>query len=67
MTTQPAYRGPSRTAHGAGYWLAVGWWWEPAKWLGRVSLWLLFLPVGLWRSVRHSRKNREGRERRGYR
>jgi hypothetical protein len=20
----------------------VGWWWEPAKWLGRVSLWVLF-------------------------
>ena len=60
------YSGPARTAHGPGYWAAVGWWWEPTKWLGRVSLWVFLLPLGIWRTVRHSRKNREARERRGY-
>jgi hypothetical protein len=30
-------------------------------WLGRVSLWVLFLPLGLWRSVRHGRKKSEER------
>jgi hypothetical protein len=29
-------------------------------------LWLLFFPVGLWRSLRKGRKNREARERRGF-
>ncbi len=24
------------------------------RWLGRVCLWLIFWPVGLWRSARHS-------------
>jgi hypothetical protein len=31
------------------------------KWLGRVSLWVLFLPLGLWRSVRHGRRKSEKR------
>ena len=61
------YHGPSRTAHGLVYWLVVGWWWEPTKWIGRVLLWLCCWPLGLWRSIRHGRKNREARERRGYR
>lgn len=25
-------------------------------WLGRVGLWLVFWPVGLWRSLRHGRR-----------
>jgi hypothetical protein len=32
------------------------WPWAFIKWLGRVLLWLVFLPVGIWRSIRHSRK-----------
>jgi hypothetical protein len=31
------------------------------KWLGRVFLWLVFLPLGLWRSIRHGRKKSEER------
>ena len=61
------YRGPARTAHGWSYWIIAGWWWEPLKWLGRVTLWIVFWPAGLWRSLRHGRKNQEARERRGYR
>lgn len=34
----------------------------PIFWLGRVSLWVLFLPLGLWRSVRHGRKQSEVRQ-----
>ncbi len=64
--TDPTYHGPARTAHGWAYWLSVGWWWEPLKWLGRVALWIVFWPLGLWRSIRHGRKTREARERRGY-
>jgi len=30
-------------------------------WLGRVTLWFVFLPLGLWRSVRHGRKKSEKR------
>ena len=26
------------------------------KWMGRVMLWLVFWPVGLWRSIHHGRK-----------
>lgn len=63
----PAYRGPAHTAHGGAYWALVGWWWEPAKWLGRVSLWVVFFPLGWWRSARASRKRAEQRQRRGYR
>lgn len=58
--------GPARNAHGVGYWLLVGWWWEPVAWLGRMTLWVLCFPLGLWRSMRKGRKNREARERRGY-
>ncbi len=61
MTTPPA----ARTAHGPAYWLLVGWWWGPTKWLGRVLLWLFLLPVGIWRSVAHGRKTREAKQRRG--
>lgn len=65
--TDAQYRGPARAAHGVGYWIAVGWWWSPAKYIGRVLLWLGFLPLGIWRSVANGRKKREARERRGYR
>ena len=46
-TREPQYRGPAHAAHGLAYWIVVGWWWEPAKFLGRVLLWLLVWPVGL--------------------
>ena len=39
---------PARTAHGAVYWLLVGWWWGPAKWVGRMLLWIFLFPVGIW-------------------
>lgn len=28
----------------------------PLFWLGRVALWILILPVGIWRSLVHHRK-----------
>jgi hypothetical protein len=28
----------------------------PLFWIGRVTLWVLILPVGIWRSLRHHRK-----------
>lgn len=56
---------PARTSHGLGYWLAVGWWWGPAKWFGRVLLWLVLWPAGLWRSIRHGKRQDENRARRG--
>lgn len=56
---------PARTAHGPAYWALVGWWWNPLKWLGRVALWVLFFPLGIWRSVVHSRKERDAKMRRG--
>ena len=31
------------------------------KWLGRVTLWIVFLPLGLWRSIRHGKKQSEKR------
>ena len=34
----------------------------PFLWLGRVSLWILFFPLGLWRSVRHGKKQSERRQ-----
>ncbi len=34
----------------------------PVFWLGRVTLWIVFLPLGLWRSVRHGRKQSERRQ-----
>lgn len=30
-------------------------------WLGRVVLWLLLPPLGLWRSIRHGRRARDRR------
>jgi hypothetical protein len=48
-------------ANGPAYWLLVGWWWNPLKWLGRVCLWLVLWPIGLWRSLRHGRKKSEQR------
>ena len=35
--------------------------WGFVKWLGRVSLWVVFLPLGLWRSIRHGRRKRDER------
>jgi hypothetical protein len=35
--------------------------WGFTKWLGRVSLWIVFLPLGLWRSIRHGRRKSEQR------
>jgi len=32
--------------------------WSFIKWLGRVCLWLLFFPVGLWASIAHGRRKR---------
>jgi len=29
------------------------------KWLGRVTLWFVFLPLGLWRSIKHGRDKRQ--------
>ena len=42
--------------HGAAYWATIGWWWRPLCWAGRVLLWLVFWPAGLWRSIRHGHK-----------
>ena len=33
----------------------------PILWLGRVILWIVFLPLGLWRSIRHGKKQSERR------
>lgn len=52
MTKQP---------RGAFYWIVVGWWWGPLKWAGRVGLWLIMWPIGLWRSVVHGQNKRERR------
>lgn len=41
---------------GATWWLLVGWWWAPACWAGRVLLWLVVWPLGLWRSLRHGQR-----------
>ncbi len=30
-------------------------------WIGRVTLWVFFLPLGIWRSIVHSRKKSEKR------
>jgi hypothetical protein len=31
----------------------------PFLWLGRVLLWIVFFPIGIWRSLRHHRKKGE--------
>ena len=28
----------------------------PITWLGRVLLWIVFFPIGIWRSLNHQRK-----------
>lgn len=33
----------------------------PVFWLGRVALWILILPIGTWRSIRHGKKQSERR------
>lgn len=33
----------------------------PLTWFGRVLLWIVFLPIGLWRSVRHGRRKETDR------
>lgn len=33
----------------------------PFFWVGRVLLWIVFWPLGLWRSIRHGRKKSERR------
>lgn len=38
------------------WWAVFGWWWAPLCWLGRVVLWIVAWPVGLWRSIRHGQK-----------
>ncbi len=35
--------------------------WSFMKWCGRVTLWLVFLPLGLWRSIKHGQKQRQER------
>lgn len=45
------------------YWLLIGWWWNPLKWMGRVLLWLFAWPLGLWRSMRNNRVKTERRMR----
>lgn len=39
--------------------LFMSWWWEPIKWAGRLLLWVLFFPLGLWRSIRHGANKRD--------
>lgn len=33
----------------------------PVFWLGRVTLWVVAFPIGVWRSLRHHRKKGERR------
>lgn len=33
----------------------------PFTWLGRMILWIVFFPLGIWRSLRHHRKKAENR------
>lgn len=54
-------------AHSLTYWLLLGFWWAPTKWLGRVILWLTFWPLGLWRSHRAAQRKTELKVRRGQR
>lgn len=32
--------------------------WRITKWFGRVCLWLVFWPLGLWRSIVHGQAKR---------
>lgn len=45
------------------WWILIGWWWRPLCWLGRVALWLIFWPIGLWRSLRNGQRKSERRAR----
>lgn len=58
---------PARTAHSLTWWLLLGWYWAPLKWVGRVLLWVGFFPLGLWRSIVHSRNTRDAKMRRATR
>lgn len=31
------------------------------KWIGRMLLWLILFPIGIWRSIRHGNKKTEKR------
>ena len=33
--------------------------WALLKKIGRIALWVVFWPVGLWRSIRHGRKKQD--------
>lgn len=33
----------------------------PILWLGRIFLWIVLFPIGVWRSLRHHRKKGERR------
>ena len=59
------YAAPAHMAHSPLYWALIGWWWGPTKWVGRVLLWVVFWPVGLWRSIVHGRDTRDAKMRRG--
>lgn len=55
----PAYAAAVRVGpapHGCLYWLTVGLVVGPVTWAGRVGLWLVAWPIGLWRSIRHGQK-----------
>lgn len=32
------------------------WTWNGLRRLGRIALWILFWPAGLWRSIRHGKE-----------
>lgn len=34
---------------------------RPFYWMGRVTLWVVFWPLGLWRSIGHGRRKHERR------
>lgn len=55
------------TAHTGVWWATVGWWWAPLAWSGRVLLWLVLWPAGLWRSWRHHQHTNELRSRNEFR
>lgn len=48
---------PRRRRPGLLWWLLIGWWWRPACWCGRVLLWLVAWPLGLWRSIKHGQRH----------
>lgn len=70
--TELATRSDSAPAVGAkksavGISLAIIVWvfavsWGFTKWFGRVCLWLLFFPLGLWRSINHGSNKRQKKQ-----